>query len=67
MTHLETICQAYNTVGIGYVLRDGDDGGYTYLFLCNEKFRRQYQTADLEELLRTRSFMEFKDGMLASY
>lgn len=65
MTHIDIIKEAYDKVGITYVVRE--DGEYKYLLLCNEKTAKEYLTTDLDTLLRQESFMEFENGKLASY
>lgn len=73
MNHLQTVTEAYDKCGIEYVLRskwvehyDGKNK-YTYLFLCSARTKMRYEQDDLDFLCRTESFMEFRDGSVASY
>lgn len=65
MSDLQVIREAYDKVGICYVVRE--KSVWSYLFLCNERNRQEYETSDIEGLCRRYSFMEFLHGAIASY
>lgn len=69
MSHLDSIKEVYDKVGIDYVVRtkSNERGIWSYLFLCNKNSAAIYETEDLDRLCRLERFMEFKDGSIASY
>jgi hypothetical protein len=77
MTHLEIITLAYDRCGILYVVREGENDEYElkegtppqwqYLFLCNRYTKEYHRVENLDILLADKKFIEFKDGLIASY
>lgn len=69
-THLEVIQEAYDAVGVNYVIRyekDEENTLMSFLFLTNEKKRSELEKEDLDYLCRNKNFIEFSDGTIASY
>jgi hypothetical protein len=62
---LEIIREAYDKVGIGYVVRVR--GEWSYLFPVGTYNKEEVTLGDLDHLLTYRKFMDFKDGTLSSY
>lgn len=71
MTDLQTICHAYDKVGIWYVVRKSE-GGYHYLITYGDSSgqptRSWLEAAPLDDLTRNYRFMEFNpEGKLEAY
>lgn len=69
MSHLDIIRDAYDRVGILYVVRTvpRSGGKRSYLFLATEEEREELETGELACLLVSERWMEFEDGELASW
>lgn len=66
MTDLKVIKIAYKKVGIDFQIRMR--GAYTYLFLVDDYDNPDdIIEGDIDLLCRTRKYLEFKNGKLASY
>lgn len=60
-TQLQSLLETFDNLGFGYVVRRGEAGS-SYVLLCNERTRPEFESGDLETLLRQNRFFEFDEG-----
>lgn len=68
MTHVETIMQAFTTVGYTFVVREDED--CKVLFLCNKNNKSYFEKSNIDILISNpvNKFFEFdSDGNWRSY
>ncbi len=65
MTHLDIIKEAYDKVGIVYVVKER--GEYQYLFRTGEYKKQEFEDTSCDILIRQNDFIEFHNGSIVSY